>query len=339
MKLHPLFLVPVLLVALSLSAPAQALPVFHAKERTWTSQAGTSVRAKLVAVNREVVRLATSVRTISVPIKNLVEKDQARARAAWPADLGTIADFPLEATGDERLTFLEANKIESKVWQRGEDRLPFLFHKAESKRGEKPPLLIHLHGTGGIGKDNMTQLFKDAQGVSKSYFDPKLQGNSPFCVMIPQTGKYGGWATIIPDSPPRTMIWLTAAVQKMADAPDCPFDPKRVCLIGLSMGGQGVCHGMSKYPDFFAGGISISFVENPIIFSKQTVRKNNLWLVVNESDKSNSGDVLRNFQTTYRKLGGELRTSTEDGQGHNAWNNFIRGKEFRTWFFARSLER
>jgi predicted peptidase len=320
--------------------PAQAMSVFRQPYREWKSQQGTSVRARLLAVNATHVKIGTKdFRTFVVPIASLAPEDQAIARAAFPADSGKVSDFeatPYNAVDQE---FLARHRIRSLVWEKDGQRIPFLFYTPPNlEPDQKVPLIIHLHGTGGIGTDNLSPLFKDAQGIARNYFDNRLQGTSPCCIMIPQANTEAGWAWIDPVMPPPSVEWFTAAARAQMQAPGSRVDPKRMYLMGLSMGGQGVQFALARYPDFYAAGIAISYLESDRLFNRRNTREENLWLVINRHDSGNTPEYARQFARAYSEKGGKARVSIEDGRGHNAWGEFIASREFRTWLFRKRLQ-
>jgi predicted peptidase len=319
---------------------AQALSVFHQPYREWQSQKGTSVRARMLAVNATHVKIGTKdFRSFVVPIASLAAEDQDIARAACPADPGKVSDYDAVPYETKEQAFLAEHGIRSLLWERGQHRIPFLFYTAPNLGpDQKVPLIIHLHGTGGIGTDNLLPLFKDGGGIARNYFDKRLQGSSPCCIMIPQASTDAGWAWADPVRPPPAVEWFTAAVRAQLEAPGSRVDPKRIYLMGLSMGGCGVQHAISKYPDFYAAGIAISFLDSDMLFNRRSTRDENLWLVINRNDPGNTPEYARKFARAYAEKGGRVRISIEEGRGHNAWGEFIAGREFRTWLFRKQLQ-
>lgn len=340
MNFSPLALSLFVACTISGIVSAQALSVFHQPYREWQSQMGTSLRARLLAVNATHVKIGTKdFRSFVVPIASLAAEDQDIARAAYPVDPGKVTDYDAVPYEAKDQAFLADHGIRSLLWERGTNRIPFLFYTPTNLGpDQKVPLIIHLHGTGGIGTDNLLPLFKDGGGIARHYFDKRLQGSSPCCVMIPQASTDAGWAWADPVMPPPTVEWFTAAAKVQLEAPGSRVDPKRIYLMGVSMGGRGVQYALARYPDFYAAGIAISYLESDRIFNRRSTRDENLWLVINRNDPGNTPEYARQFSRSYAEKGGRVRLSIEDGQGHNAWGEFIAGREFRTWLFRKQLQ-
>jgi len=321
----------------------QAFPVFGESHRDWTSAQGTVFRSRLIAVNDTTVKLASKGRVMLVPIASLSAESQTIARSMLPKDFGRIIHSSVDATQPQQRKFLENHQIEGMLWEGpwggGEGRMPFLFHQPpDLKPGVKIPLLIHLHGTNGYGTNNLNPLFRCGGGIARSYFDGRFQKSSPCCVMIPQTTLDNRLWTGDLVRPPPCAVWLTHAVHLLAQDPDSPIDPKRVYVVGLSLGGMGVNQLLAKYPDFYAAGVAVAGFDGPDLFNHRNVRQDNFWVVANRHDTPYTHNLVREFEQRYRELGGTLRTTLPNADSHNAWSKFLGNHEYRTWLFRKELQ-
>ncbi len=322
----------------------QAFPAPRERHRDWTSAQGSEFRSRLIAVNETSVKLASRDVIRIIPIASLNEEYQQVAKSLMP-DLGHVSPYPMEGATEEQQRFLEEHSAQSLVWEgtkhpiwrRGteEGRLPFLFFEAPNLRtGEKAPLIIHLHGTGGFGTNNLDALFTCGNGIAKSYLERRLQGTSPCNVLVPQVTRDSTWF----NEPAKQA--LACVVYQMLQDPDSPIDPKRVYLIGLSLGGMGVTHLMAQYPDLFAAGIAVAEFESTLAFRKnsRSARDDNFWIVVNRKDTPSTESRAENFMREYRELGGSARLTLLDGGGHDAWTDFLGRYRYRTWLFRKELQ-
>ncbi|MGA8255399.1 MAG: hypothetical protein WB767_02370 [Nocardioides sp.] len=107
------------------------------------------------------------------------------------------------------------------------------------------PLLVFLHGS------------NQYQNVNVVYFNNPVDpaGIQPFAdlkaITIFPNGRTATWATPLADAD---------ALDSIADAlarPQLRLDPDRIVVSGISSGGYGTFHMLSRYPDLFSGGYSI----------------------------------------------------------------------------------
>ncbi|GGJ42276.1 glycosyl hydrolase [Deinococcus roseus] len=125
--------------------------------------------------------------------------------------------------------------------------LPYqLYTPTTQPSSNQLPLIIHLHGSGEAGTDNVLQMMAGTHNGPQYFTDPNYQKVQAAYVLAPQTPVAIRWAsTGIPeynlDTTPETVSMT--ALQKLienlvATLPN--VDPDRVYFAGLSRGGQGV---------------------------------------------------------------------------------------------------
>ena len=128
--------------------------------------------------------------------------------------------------------------------------LPFaLYAGKDLNAGQKYPLVLALHG-----KSTNNENGKQVSGWMKSFAKPERYQANPCIIVAPlcyqpfgATGS--GWG----DKPGEQTIALVRALMKAL-----PVDPKRIYIVGHSMGGFGVCHLMARDPLLFAAGVPVS---------------------------------------------------------------------------------
>lgn len=318
------------------------------KTRSWTNVEGVKVLAKILRVEEnekfeKTIILEVAGKETRVPLNLLSQDDQ---NYVWGFEqrqpVGELSKFEITPPSEER-DFLSAHHMESWMWKGevygNEFSMPFQLHvpPAEKiKKNEKLPIIVHLHGTGGLGTGNLKPLFSDAGGIAKSYLSEEFQRYQACYVMIPQGNVEGCWFGIGVTSPARTMKAVVNALRLLTQDERFSVDPTRIYLIGLSLGGAGVFEGVAKFPGFFAAGIPISYVGYPSRFKKEWNNASPLWVVINKHDLYYPN--LRGFRQHYLKIGGKIRTTVFDQKGHNAWSKLFKDEGIRQWLFRQKLD-
>lgn len=307
------------------------------KGRTWTDVDGKKLFALLRGVEGEDVVFEIGGKEVRVNQNQLGKADQEYLKSfAKRQPFGKIEI--LELTGaTEKEGWLTEHRMRSFVWKGKGLEVPFLLHVPELKVGDEAPLLIYLHGTGGLGTDNLKPLFNDAGGVAKSFMDESFQNYRASFVMIPQCSTIGGWDRGSLDVPTIAMRGLVDAIRLMDKDPEMSIDPSQIFLTGLSMGGAGVFDGLSKFPRLFAAGIAISAISSEEAFSREMGNLAPLWIAVNKGDRDYE-ERTREFRRHYIAEGGDIRISVFDQKGHNAWDALLKDQAFRQWLFRQEVK-
>lgn len=125
--------------------------------------------------------------------------------------------------------------------------VPYLLHVLET---EKPaPMVVMLHGIGGCGADNRGQL-TDNDGLIDWISSVEEGKIDPCFILAPQCP--------LPIPNTRWELEYLELVGKTVDelAEQYPVDPKRIYIVGLSLGGYGVWNLNRMFPDKFAAVVS-----------------------------------------------------------------------------------
>ena len=308
------------------------------EEREWTNKDGNTVKGKLADVDGDKIKVLIRGKIFDLNLQNLDQADRDYVNEMKPKPpAGAITEYEAVFADDEQRAFYKENDISSMVWN-GDDpvkKLPFVLHvpKPRTQTRREFPIIIHLSGTGGIGKNNTSTVFQDAGGVAKTFFSDELQKKDPCYVMIPQAPREGAWFSASYTDPSDTLSWVVTALSHLMEDRRYSIDPDRVYITGLSMGGAGVYQAMAKFPDVFAAGIPISYVESHELFNEDNV--GNMWVVLNSGDKGQPLSMLEDFKKRYRELGGKIKTTVYDRGGHDAWKTMLGDQEFRIWLFSQ----
>ena len=192
----------------------------------------------------------------------------ASSSAPWQGD-GGPALAPGAPMSAERRALIDAftqksagldHAFESHSFK-GEWVMPYRLYRP--KAPGRVPLVIYLHGSGGLGDDNERQMALGNTFGTRVWALPENQRRFPCFVAVPQTDR--GWVKYgLPapgDSVSRPIPGLgdgAALAFQMIDAlcRDLPIDMRRIYLTGQSMGGRGTWHMTARRPKFFAAAVA-----------------------------------------------------------------------------------
>ena len=113
------------------------------------------------------------------------------------------------------------------------------------------PLLFFLHGAGERGSPDGLELNK-----VQRHGPWKRPGADPFLIVAPQCPKNQVWPSLVDE----LRQVLDDVRQKSCDRQSFRFDPDRVCVTGLSLGGFGTWALVTKFPHLKSG--SSEFVKS-----------------------------------------------------------------------------
>ncbi|MFT5633626.1 MAG: putative peptidase [Rubritalea sp.] len=307
------------------------------QSRIWTREDGKKARAKLLDIVEDKISLEISGKKHSFPLSDFSERDREYVEGVLEnLPSGKVEKYTPKFHNDENRVFYEKHAMQSLAW-RGEngEELPLLVYQPFSRDLEKLPVIVYLHGTGGMGTDNTKPFFECGGGAAKHLLDEAFQKKNPCIVITPQIQKHSGWFSASFTDPSDEQVWLKNAIQCMAQEVKYTVDINRVYIMGHSMGGHGVYEALAKIPNFYAAGVAISAVDDGQSLNKDNV-DSRLWVFLNKNDKAESVDVAEAFTSKYRKLGGKIRTTIYESGGHNAWDKALKDLKFREFLFKQS---
>jgi len=166
----------------------------------------------------------------------------------------------------ERQALIEAFKKRSEGLQdkfeagthKSDWEMPYrLFRPATSR---KVPLVLYLHGSGGLGDDNQKQLkFGNIFGT-RLWLLPENQKSFPCYVLAPQTDR--GWIRYdFSQQPAKELPGFGDGARLALEIVDelrrnFAIDERRIYVEGNSMGGAGVWNMLANRPNFFAAAVT-----------------------------------------------------------------------------------
>jgi len=204
--------------------------------------------------------------------------------------------------------------------------LPFaLYAGKDLNPAQKYPLVLALHG-----KSQNNDNGKQVAGWMKSFVKPERYESNPCIIVAPlcyqpfgATG--GGWN----DKPGEQTIALVRALTKAL-----PVDPKRIYVVGHSMGGFGVCHIMARDPMLFAAGVPVSGYGGAAEEAK--LARKPLWLFHATDDNVVPVAGARDFA----KLFGHAKTfkyTEYPTGGHGIPGRVFDDEEVQKWLFSQGV--
>jgi predicted peptidase len=265
------------------------------------------------------------------------------ASAAPAKDAETPPLAPGAPLSPERMALIEAFQKQSESLEKkfearthkSDWEMPYRLFRPEATG--KLPLVVFLHGSGGLGDDNLKQLGLGNIFGTRVWLLPENQKRFPCYVVVPQTDR--GWikydfsqqpAKILPgfgDGARVAMEIVDSLCHEFA------IDERRIYVTGQSMGGAGTWNAITNRPKFFAaaaiccGSISpddgAGSIETP------------LWSFHGDSDKTVPVSTSRDRIAARRKAGGHPLYTEYAGVDHNAWEWTFTEPELVKWMFSQ----
>ena len=213
----------------------------------------------------------------------------------------------------------------------------FLLFPEESKKGSKLPVLIYLHGAGGVGDDLgkiRGQARRVVSGIRKFRKGPCLVV-APQCLRVTPAGR-GTW------TPEDLDLFLEHVKATL------PIDEKRVYLTGNSMGGYGCWVWGGHRPEHFAaiapvvGGIGRGgpkAVTDDLAEWAANLAKVPVHAFAGAKDRVVPAERSERMIAAIRKAGGkQAKIKVYPEEGHGAGRLVFSTKEMFDWMFSQKRE-
>ncbi|NQU23674.1 MAG: prolyl oligopeptidase family serine peptidase [Candidatus Nealsonbacteria bacterium] len=193
------------------------------------------------------------------------------------------------------------------------------------------PLLVFLHGAGERGSDNKAQLQWGAEMMRSA---AKTHGAF---VLVPQCPKGQKWAEVdwskqthkMPEKASGPFGLTMQVIAKMQK--ELPIDPKRLYIMGLSMGGYGTWDAVQRYPDTFAAAVPICGGGDETAADRI---KTPIWAFHGGADGVVPVERSRKMIEAIKKAGGKPKYTEYPGVGHNSWSEAFKDPELLKWLFS-----
>ena len=294
---------------------------------------------------REVIRLlgSASVGAGLAAAKTGLNLSIAPNAAAAAKDDSTPPLAPGAPTSSERMALIEAFKKQSEGLERKFEArthksdwvMPYRLFRPDADG--KRPLVVYLHGSGGLGNDNEKQLGLGNIFGTRVWVLSENQKRFPCYVVAPQTDR--GWirydftkqpAQELPGLGDGNRLALEI-VSRLCH--EFPIDESRIYVTGQSMGGAGTWNIIAYRPKFFAAAVtccgSISTEDGTGAIDTP------LWNFHGGSDKTVPVSASRDRIAARRKAGGHPLYTEYAGVDHNSWQWAYTEPELVKWVLAQ----
>ncbi len=191
--------------------------------------------------------------------------------------------------------------------------------------GEKYPLVVCLHGSGGNVK------------ASSVLAEQPMREQYPAFVMVPEAERPATWAqTDIFRRPgaavlPEKMPVLIEAIRELIKTE--AIDPARVYITGQSLGGVGSWGAISRHPELFAAAVPVCGAwkvdDVPKMLSVP------VWAFHGEKDPTVPVHFSRDLTAAITKAGGTAKYTEYPGVGHDSWLKAYDDAEMWQWLFSQ----
>lgn len=229
-----------------------------------------------------------------------------------------------------------ADKFERRSYK-GAFEMPYrLFRPAAAG---KLPLVVYLHGSGGLGSDNEKQLGLGNIFGTRVWALPENQKAFPSFVLAPQTDR--GWMRYGDPAPGDSVARLVPGlgdgarvVFEIIDAlrRELPIDERRIYITGQSMGGGGAWHMLAHRPRMFAGAVICC--GSATLEAPKDSLGTPIWNYHGDADATVPLGVSRTRIAALRKAGGHPLSTEYAGVGHNSWEWAYTEPALVPWLFT-----
>src|SRR3954447_9793872 len=262
-----------------------------------------------------------------------------------PADVNSSAP-PLARgtpTSPERMALIEAFKRQSAgLDKKFESRthtndltMPYRLFRPQAAGTH--PLVMYLHGSGGLGDDNEKQLGLGNVFGSHVWALPEQQKRVPCYVLVPQTDR--GWIRYdFSKQPAQEVPGLGDGARAALEIVDrlrreFAIDERRIYITGQSLGGGGVWNVIAHRPEFFAAA-AICCGSSSMADGTEALGTP-LWNFHGDADKTVPVSVSRARMAARQKAGGRPLHTEYAGVDHNCWELAYTEPELPKWLFAQ----
>jgi predicted peptidase len=206
-----------------------------------------------------------------------------------------------------------------------------LFIPSAEPRKTPLPLVVYLHGSGGIGDDNLKQISGGNATGTHVWTTPDAQRRHPTYVLAPQLPQGEQWrapGSGALSSHAEALVQLIAALTR-----EFFLDPDRVYLTGQSLGGGGTWDIISKRPDLFAAAVPLCGDGNPSRVAG--ARRLAIWAFHGAQDPLVPVTGSRDLVAALRAVGNPVKYTEYADVGHDVWTRAYVDPALADWLFGQ----
>jgi predicted peptidase len=217
--------------------------------------------------------------------------------------------------------------------------------KIESTK-QRYPLILMLHGSGGRGNDNITQINKTNLCVAAGIWaSPVSQMKNPCFVLVPQCPKSKSWYTTKNlsepygdtlhsfNANPSSVISMVVEIINQLEMTEA-IDTNRIYVFGASMGGTGTWDIITRNPQMFAAAIPIcGEVSNDEL---EAIKDIPIWIFHGNKDEGIPYSISKNAYSRLKAEGGSPIFTEYDEGGHHILPYAITEPGLVQWLFSQN---
>lgn len=225
--------------------------------------------------------------------------------------------------------------------------LPYrLLYPKNYDKTKKYPVILFLHGAGERGNDNEKQLTHGA----KLFLDEQNREKYPSFLIMPQCPQESYWSSVQADRTRQPMTFtfdytrpsnwpLEAALDVVEQLTNQEgVDPRRLYIMGLSMGGMGTFEALYRHPNVFAAAAPICGGADVAAYDKR-VRKTPFWVFHGAADSVVPVENSRQIVEKLKELKVPVQYTEYPGVNHNSWDNAFAEPQLLPWLFSHSRKK
>lgn len=241
--------------------------------------------------------------------------------------MALIDSFKKQSEGLEK-------KFEARTYK-GDWVMPYRLFRPEMT--PRLPLVLYLHGSGGLGDDNLKQLGLGNIFGTRVWLLPENQKHFPCYVVAPQTDR--GWIHYdFSQQPPKELPGFGDGARlalAMVDSLRREFaiDEHRIYVTGQSMGGAGAWNMLANRAHFFAAAVICCGGESPDDGTGSIDTP--VWNFHGDSDQTVPVSSSRERIAARRKAGGHPLYTEYAGVDHNVWQWAFTEPKLVKWVFSQ----
>jgi predicted peptidase len=208
-----------------------------------------------------------------------------------------------------------------------------IFVPDERNRTIPLPVIVYLHGGGGIGTDNLRQISGGNTAGTRVWVTPEAQARYPTFVIAPQLPMSDDrWDLRAADG----LAPFAQLVVELLDSLSREFaiDRDRIYLTGQSLGGFGTWDLITKRPSLFAAAVPLCGEGTPS--RAASARDVPIWAFHGARDKSVPVTGSREMVAALRALGSAVKYTEYSEVGHQVWLRAYAEPGLPDWLFAQS---
>lgn len=273
-----------------------------------------------------------------VKLGGLVGASVAFCCVALSAQVSAKQEIAAERHGRASTFEVACRLTKPRIWTGADgDVLPYRLHVPEkAEPGRRYPLVIHMHGAGSRGTNNLDQI----RTGGANFIGWASARGEEFVFLAPQCPKGKQWVDTLWGSREHRMSetptpWMRMALDLIDDVVRrYPVDRDRIYVMGISMGGYATWELLQRRPSMFAAALPCCGGGDVTLAPALT--DISIWAFHGGADKVVPTFRSQSMVAAIRAAGGrKVHYREYPGVGHNAWTPTFTDPSVFEWLWAR----